>query len=545
MKDSEGKTVQRRNYVAAGLIAAASVVVSADQARPLEPLSITQMEGGAARQAQSPQTVPPQPGVVLPPIPVVRLDERATHPQLDGQRLSLSFSEPVAIRELLLTLVRDTPLSLIPSSSVGEQAFIGELKNVTLREAFDLMLEPLNLDWSIAGNVIRVFPREMETRLYSVDYVITRRQGSRSMSASTGAGVGGAGAGAGAGNVGGGTGATGGTSGATSSAGGGGSSSQVSGSDAPDLYSDLAEGIRSLLSNDGRFNLDRTAALLQVTDSTSRLDRVEQYLEAVMIRATRQVQIEAKVIEVELRDEFSAGINWRSVLGGLTNSANISQTLAPATGGAFTLSMNVGDFSALLNAFATQGTVNVLSSPRVTAMNNEPAIMRIGTQDVYFVTTTQVDPTTGQILQSTVTPQSLTEGVVLSVTSQISADGIIHMSINPSITERTGVATSRLGDTVPIVSVRETDTLVRVREGETIVIAGLMQDRTSLDQSKVPVLGDVPFVGNLFKRTERRRSKTDLVILLTPTLMGPNENAATVQRELMRLDDARGAAKRR
>ena len=93
------------------------------------------------------------------------------------------------------------------------------------------------------------------------------------------------------------------------------------------------------------------------------------------------------------------------------------------------------------------------------------------------------------------------------------------MSIMPSITERTGTATSRLGDQVPIVSVRETDTLVRVHEGETIVIAGLMQDRTTVDKSKVPVLGDVPLVGGLFRREERTKRKTDLVILLTPTVM--------------------------
>ena len=121
----------------------------------------------------------------------------------------------------------------------------------------------------------------------------------------------------------------------------------------------------------------------------------------------------ARVIEVELRDEFSAGINWQVVLGGLENSVRITQSLAPATSGAFTLALNVGDFTALLNAFATQGQVNVLSSPRVTAMNNEPAVMRIGTQDVFFTTTTQVNPDTGQILQTTVTPQSITEGVVL------------------------------------------------------------------------------------------------------------------------------------
>ena len=480
----------------------------------------------------------------LPPLPITQLDVRQTDPELDDQRISLGFSEPTPIRDILLLLVRDTRLSLIPHPSL-EQTFIGDLKNVSLREALDLMLEPLGLDYSVRGQVIRVFPRELETRLYSVDYVITQRTGSRSIAGTTGAGSANVGSGGipssiTAGPVG--VNAFGGVSGA----GAGGSTTQVSGTDSPNLYVDLAEGVRSLLSAEGRMNLDRTAALLQVTDTPGRLARVEQYLEAVMLRVTRQVQIEAKVIEVELREEFSAGINWRVVLGGLTNSATISQTLAPATAGGFTLALNTTDFTALLNAFASQGKVNVLASPRVTAMNNEPAVMRIGTQDVFFVTTTQVDPQSGQILQSSVTPQTLTEGVVLSVTPQISADGIIHMSINPSITERTGLATSRLGDTVPIVSVRETDTLVRVRQGETIVIAGMMQDRASVDTAKVPLLGDVPVVGHLFKRTEKSRRKTDLVILLTPTVMGPGETAATTAREIRRLDDARElAAKKR
>ncbi len=141
-------------------------------------------------------------------------------------------------------------------------------------------------------------------------------------------------------------------------------------------------------------------------------------------------------------------------------------------------------------------------------------------------------------------PQSLTEGVVLSVTAQVSAEGIIHMSLNPSITERTGVATSRLGDTVPIVSVRETDTLVRVREGETVVIAGLMQDRTTNDVGKVPLLGDLPGVGGLFRRSERSRTKTDLVILLTPTILGPGTVAENAAAEIRRIDTARAASER-
>ena len=526
------------------LLAGPVIALDAQQATPLQPLSVTGLEGGAARAPGQQAPVAGQQQPPLAPAPVTRLDDRQIHPELDGQRFSLSFSEPRPILDILRLLVADTSLSLIPDPALN-QTFIGELKNVTLREALDLMLEPLGLDYSVQGNVIRVFVPELETRLYSIDRVITLRSGSRGMSASTGAGGAGISGAPAAGGVPATPVATGVVTGNGTSTAGGGSSSNVGGRDGPDLFGEIEEGIRALLSADGTFSLNETAALLQVTDRTSRLDRIEQYVEAVMLRALRQVQIEARVIEVELRDEFSAGINWQVVLGDLTNSVTVTQSLAPATSGAFTLALNIGDFSALLNAFATQGKVNVLSSPRVTAMNNEPAVMRIGTQDVFFTTTTQVNPDTGQILQTTVTPQSITEGVVLSVTSQVSADGVINMSINPSITERTGVATSRLGDTVPIISVRETDTIVRVREGDTIVIAGLMQDRTTSDDTKVPVLGDIPVIGNAFKSTVRRRTKTDLVILLTPTVMGPAQVTDSTARELRRLDTAGKASDRK
>lgn len=522
------------------LLATVPLAAQGGQAGGLRPLGAVQFEGGArpVQAAQAPSQTSP-----LQPLPVTQVDQREADPELDQQRISLSFAQPTPINEILMLLVRDTRLSVIPDPSL-DQTFVGDLKNATIREALDLILEPLGLDYTVRGTVIRVFPREFETRLYSVDYVITRRSGSRALTASSAAAGGGFSGGGGTGVAGGAAvgGAT--AGGGAGTTGGGGSSTQVSGTDSPDLYGDLATGVRNLLSADGKMNLDRTAALLQVTDRPSRLDRVEQYLQAVMLRVNRQVQIEARVVEVDLNEDSSYGINWKQILG-MLNGATITQTLAPATSGGFTGTVKIKDFTALLNAFATQGKVNVLASPRVTAMNNEPAIMRIGTQDIFFTTTTQVNPETGLVLQSTVTPQALTEGVVLSVTPQISADGIIQMSLNPTITEKTGTATSRLGDQVPIVSVRETDTLVRVRQGETIVIAGLMQDRTSNDTAKVPLLGDVPGVGGLFRRTEKHRGKTDLVILLRPTIMGPGEVAETTAREIQRLDTARESANRK
>jgi type II secretory pathway component GspD/PulD (secretin) len=348
-------------------------------------------------------TVTSAQSAAMPPLPVTQLDVRQSDPNLDGERISLGFSKRTPIHDVLLLLVRGTRLSVIPDPSLDE-TFIGDLKNVTVREALELILEPLGLDYSVHGQVVKVFRKELETRFYNIDYVAT-----------------------------------------------------------PGLYSDLSEGVRTLLSENGRMTLDRTAALLQVTDSPTRLARVEQYLEAAMLRATRQVQIEGKIVEVELRDEFSSGIDWRAVQSAIASSIAGSQTLGTTTSDGVTLALKPNGFTALTNALADQGTVNVLSSPLITAMNNEQAVMRVGSAEA----------------------QTQAEGMTLRVTPQISADGVIHLSVNP------------------IVNGREAETLVRVRQGETIIIAGWLLTRESTDGGKTS------------------RPKTDLVILLTPTIMAP------------------------
>lgn len=506
-----------------------------------------------AAQEQMPPTRtglgPQNPG--LSPIAVSQLEEGRRSEAID-QTISLSFAEPISVRELLLLLVRDTNLSVVPDPDV-DGTFSGELKNVSLRQALDLILSPLGLTFQFSENILRVSRRRMETQIFNINYVATRRAGSRGTGSSgtgaqSGFGGGGGGFGAGVGAFGGGGGGlgTGGFGGNGGQGGVGGSQASVSSTDYGDIFDEIGNGLPTLLSGEGRHNLDRKAGLLQVTDYRDRLDLIGQYLEAVETRVQRQVQIQAKVIEVELRDEYSAGIDWATVFRSAGNSVDVTQRLAPTrSSSAFTVGVNIRDFKGLLDAFASQGRVNVMASPRVMAMNNEPAVMRVGTQDVFFVTTAQVDATSGQVLQTVVTPQSITEGVVLSVTPQIGADGIIHLSITPSITERTGTATSRLGDQVPIVAVRETDTMVRVHEGETIVIAGLMQERLLTEKTKVPVLGDIPVVGGLFQRNERLKRKTDLVILLTPVIMTPGEIAATAAADLQRLYEAQKAPARR
>jgi MSHA biogenesis protein MshL len=465
------------------------------------------------------QQGPPAPPQPLRPLAVTQLDERPQGNDLDSVRpITLTVADPTAINELLLLLVRDTRLSVVADPDVTG-TFQGDLKQVTLRQALEMILQPHGLDYSVQGNLIRVFRRRTETRIFDLNYVVTRRTGSRSLGASSAVAP---------------------AQGSTLSGVPGtpsnpadpgnndergivsGSNAQVTSSDAGDVFTDLAAGIQTLLSADGKSNMDRKAALLQVTDYPDRLDKIGLYLDAVQNRATRQVSIQAKVIEVELNDEFSAGINWTLLLHRAGDSVSLTQKVVPTgSAGTFTAALNIKDFTGLLSAFATQGRVNVVATPQVNALNNEPAIMRVGTQDVFFRTTSQVDAVTGRILQTTVEPQAITEGVVLSVTPQISGDGMINLSITPSLTERTGQAVSRFGDTVPILSVREADTLVRVHENETIVIAGLMAERTSSERLRVPIIGDLPGIGGLFRRDARAKRKTDLVILLTPTIMTP------------------------
>ena len=196
------------------------------------------------------------------------------------------------------------------------------------------------------------------------------------------------------------------------------------------------------------------------------------------------------------------------------------------------LDLRVSNVDDLLRALSNQGTVTVVSNPRVVAMNSEPVVMRVGTRDIFFVTTSRMDAA-GRVVQTTLTPQTVTEGLVLTVTPQISAGGIINMSINPSVTARTGEATSRLGDTVPVVSVRETDTMVRVRQGETVVIAGLMLEGRSRPRPGALPPAEPP-AGTRFRRPAarapeggRQPSKTDLIILLTPTVVTPRARGAT------------------
>jgi MSHA biogenesis protein MshL len=274
----------------------------------------------------------------------------------------------------------------------------------------------------------------------------------------------------------------------------------LSTSNESDLFGELGQGVQALLSESGRMHVDRSAGLVQVTDFADRLDQIGVYVEAVQLRATRQVRIEARVFQLTLSDP-AATIDWKAA------AARSGAIVGTASGRA--VGMRVDDFDALKRALGEQGTVTMIAAPQVVAMNNEPAVMRAGTQGVYFTTASQLDPA-GR-LERTSTPAAILEGLTLTVTAQIASDGIVQLSVAPTYTEKTGESKSAAGDIVPVLQVSEADTLVRVQDGDTVVISGFLQDRLRAR----PGGGLAGFFG----AQAREMVKSDLVILLTPRVV--------------------------
>ena len=474
------------------VIALTLALMFAQQPRLPQQLNVSQIatsDGvavGAATQAGPPPAVPIQ------QLPAAQLE-------VEPQAGTGTFTVEVADQDLRLLLSVVSAyfgLNVIMDRDITETVSLN-LIDVTLVEALEVILVPLKLDYELDGDLLRVTRPQMESRTFEFDYVTTQRTLSRSLSATATTGGGGAGGGT-----------------VTGGGGGGGSSTSISGTESTDLLGDIEAALQVLKSPTGTVVYNQMAGLIFATDFRKNLDTIATYLEMVQNSVNRQVVIEARIIEVKLNDDFQAGINWSAIVGNLTLTQAIG---VPGSG--FTMQASDGNYNALIQALNQRGTVNVLSSPTVATLNNQPAIMRVGTQDVFFTTTTQVDPRTGTIVQTATTPNTINVGVVLDVTPHISGDGIITMNIHPTITERTGQATSPDGSSVPIVDVRESDTVVRVAEGETIVISGLISDRTLEAETRVPVLGSLPLIGNLFRKVTRENRKTDLVILLTPRIL--------------------------
>ena len=273
--------------------------------------------------------------------------------------------------------------------------------------------------------------------------------------------------------------------------------------------------------------VNEQAGIIQITDFPENLDKITSFLADVEEGSKRQVLIQAHIMEVSLSDSFSMGIDWKTIIDKSTNFT-IAQSLSPssaasaATGSSvFKISAAGSTFGVMLDAMKEQGNVNMLSSPKITALNNQKAVIKLTTKEVSWVSskTTQNNALGGQDTFTT-TPQIDEVGIFLDVTPQIGPDGSIIMQIHPSVSEIREISTSPdKTSTKPVIDVREIDTMVDAKAGETIVIAGLISDKLLETKRSVPLLGDIPYLGSLFSYSKQARNKAELVIMMTPYVL--------------------------
>ena len=449
------------------------------------------------------------------------------------------------IHEVLLSISKETSYNVVVDPDVQGTVTL-DLKNVTLTDALDTLTDLLGLTYKVRRNLIRVSRPALETRIFSLQYVNLKRTSSSSTAAQIGAGIGG---GTGGGTAGGSAGAAGGGEGA-------GGQTTINTSSETDLWSSIEAGVTQLISSDGKLVMDKQGGNILVTDFPQFLERIATFLETVEGSVQRQVLIEARLIEVELTGEFRFGINWSAVaqagalagrVPGLTGTNIFSQAMAPDNTTDFQIGVTSTDFNALVNILSSQGEVNVLSSPKLTTLNNQTAVLRSATDDVFFVTETERVPNTGGGFATftTVTPRTVTVGVVLSITPQISSDGSVILHVRPTVSRSDSTSEITVDNTtisVPVLDVREADVVVRAEEGQVVVIGGLIDERQTDDEKKVPFLGDLPGIGRLFRRTVQKRDKTELVVLLRPTVLVGRKADEVSARDLARLKRLKGAS---
>ncbi|NTS75859.1 pilus (MSHA type) biogenesis protein MshL [Catenovulum sp. SM1970] len=452
------------------------------------------------------------------------------------------------------SLVSDTPVSVALHPEVSGSISLS-LKGVTLEDVLAVVTDMYGYEVQLKGRLLQVFPAGLRTETFAVDYLSMQRMG-LSMTSITSGGVESDDEdenGSNNNNNNSNNGFNGGGNGSQNGMnqfGDGSKGTTIVTQSEHDFWKDLKEALQDLIGTGSKRTIvvNPQAGLVTVRAYPDELRSIKEFLQQTEQHLQRQVILEAKVVEVNLEDAYQQGINWQSVLGHSgstdfsfsTSAGSFGNQITSAIGGIANLTFSNEDFSGVITLLETQGNVQVLSSPRLTASNNQKAVIKVGT-DEYYVTEVSTTTVTGTATTSTpnIELEPFFSGIALDVTPQIDSNGGVILHVHPSVIETQEqvkiITLNEQGYELPLAqsTVRESDTVIRAQSGEIVVIGGLMQSETQDIESKVPLLGDIPWIGEAFTSRAETIQKKELVIMIKPTVVG----AGTWTEQLQRSSD--------
>jgi MSHA type pilus biogenesis protein MshL len=487
----------------------------------------------------------PLPGLRARTVSIPDADPRpAVIRLLESSRFTLDL-EDADIRSLLIGLGKQSPLNIIVDPEISGQV-TADLDQVSLLQILDEVVVPMGFSYRVENNVLRVYRPERESRTWRIDYPNHTRTGTSDLSLSgfIGATV---------------------DIGQDSSSGSEDDSSALalSTTQTVDFWNEIETSLRAIVFGDSELATDpdqgeegdadeprrvvvaRQSGLVVVTADSNTLMDVESYLRQVVEAQHRQVLIDAQIVEITLEDELNLGTDFevapgygdstsgvfaRGITAGL-REATITQAFAPVlTQGGISFGVARDDLGVVLQAIALQTDVRVVSTPRITTLNNHKALIKIVRNEVFFIAEveTEVVEGVGTTQTTEFVPTIVPVGVTLDVTPQVAADDEITLHIHPSFSEIVSVELQPTSDpslpqvgSLPVIDLREVDTVLRVRNGGTVVLGGLVQSKEFEQERRVPYVGDIPIIGNFFKGQITEERRTELVIFLTPRVLDP------------------------
>ena len=512
---------------------------------PLEQLR-GEMVGSAAKPAATTSVAPPAAAAAVPP-PAAAAIPAPAEPRFD---LVVNGAQA---RDVFLALVADTRFSMLMHPEVNGTLSV-TLRAVTVREALESIRDVYGYDFKLDGRRITIYPPTMQTRIFTLNYLNSNRQGRSDLRVSSGSMRSAPNQGSSGSNPSGGTPSGSGNASAPDS-------SQVSTSSSADIWTETTEALRGMVGSGGGRSVITSpqSGTIAVRAMPDELRQVESFLRASRLAIERQVMLEAKIVEVELREGFQSGIDW-SVLrrrGGIGQTSGNpgnpllgngnglptlpaalgaplidSVSLPSGVGGALGLSLAANGFQAVLGFLESHGDLQILSSPRVATLNNQKAVLKVGT-DEYFVTgvsggsvNNSGNNSGGTTTLPTLTLTPFFSGIALDVTPQIDDAETITLHIRPSVTSVTEktkqIDLGAIGNyRLPLASstVNETDTMVRVLDGNIVAIGGLMQVESHRSNSGLPGARDNPITRTLLGNNAASGRKKELVVLIKPTII--------------------------